>query len=87
MDSYSIYVSVEGKGPATIRISPALSLAEVRSVFCSAAEVSDEAKDVVLKLYRPDGVLLPIGPHIPPNTADTRYTLQVKHSKIGPLAA
>ncbi|TPX65455.1 hypothetical protein SpCBS45565_g05142 [Spizellomyces sp. 'palustris'] len=87
MDSYSVYISVEGKLNEAVRIAPSLSIQEIRSVFCAAADVSYETRDIVLKLYRPDGILVPIGPHIPPNSPETRYILQVKQDKYLPGAS
>ncbi|KAJ3057061.1 hypothetical protein HK097_001030 [Rhizophlyctis rosea] len=64
-----------------------MSAAEVRSLLCAAADVSDQARDVLLKLYDPTGeALLPIGANIPPNTnADgEQYRLVIKRANYVP---
>ena len=58
-----------------------MTAVQVRSLLCAAADVSDQARDVLLKLYDPKGeALIPIGPNIPPNSSveGERYQLLVK---------
>ncbi|TPX62813.1 hypothetical protein PhCBS80983_g00006 [Powellomyces hirtus] len=85
--SYPVYLSINGGGGTpplheTVQISPDLSLDEVRSVLYAAAGLAETSKnadtDRVLRLSRADGVLLPAGPHIPKNTPETRYNLEIK---------
>ncbi|KAI9100633.1 hypothetical protein DFS34DRAFT_693311 [Phlyctochytrium arcticum] len=78
MDSYNVYITLPNGSSEALRISPALSLGEVRSQFCAAADVPDTTSNIVLKLYSSDGGLLPIGPHIPANGPESRYRLEIK---------
>lgn len=72
-------VLIDGKTTEAIEIMPDASSSEVQSAFRAAAGISDAQRDgVVLKLYRMDGVLVPIGPHIPPTTAAAPYSLRIK---------
>ena len=78
-----IHVIIEGKNLETIEISPNASTSEVQSAFRSAAAVPESSRDgTILKLYRPDGVLIPIGPHIPPTDAETPYSLRIKEGIV-----
>ncbi|RKO84458.1 hypothetical protein BDK51DRAFT_48383 [Blyttiomyces helicus] len=79
-----LHLLVNGLQPETVRISPSLTIPEIRSVLCSAAEISDTDAGLVLKLYSPDGSLIPIGPHIPQNSPDQRYNLIIKHARAYP---
>ena len=72
-----IQVSVEGKDIQKIEISPNASTSEILNAFWSLANIAEGDKEHhILKLYRSDGALIPIGPHIPP--ADNAYTLRLK---------
>ncbi|KAJ3066700.1 hypothetical protein HDU98_010020 [Podochytrium sp. JEL0797] len=77
-----IYIKVNnGSKVESIRIRPNHTLQEIKSVLCSAAEISDkgsESCNAVLKLYTARNSLVPIGPNIPKNSAGEPYSLQVK---------
>ncbi|KAJ3167680.1 hypothetical protein HDU88_002127 [Geranomyces variabilis] len=82
---YPVHLAVNDNTHVTIEISPALSVDEVRAALYAAAGYAPSA-DLVIRLARPNGVLLPVGPHIPANSADSRYILDVKPG-LGALAA
>ncbi|KAJ3156144.1 hypothetical protein HDU86_004112 [Geranomyces michiganensis] len=72
-----VHLAINGTDNVTIELSPALSVDEVRSALYSAAGYAPSA-DLVIRLSRPNGVLLPVGPHIPANSPESRYNLDVK---------
>lgn len=68
---------VEGKELKKLEISANSSTSEVSSAFWALLDVPEAERDShVLKLYRSDGVFIPIGPHIPPS--DEPYSLRLK---------
>ncbi|TPX36125.1 hypothetical protein SmJEL517_g01478 [Synchytrium microbalum] len=70
MDGLPVYLSVNGVRDELVRISPAMSVNEVRALMCAAAGM-DFTHDVVAKLTKTDGTLIVLGPSIPPNTSST----------------
>ncbi|KAJ1540518.1 High affinity cAMP-specific and IBMX-insensitive 3',5'-cyclic phosphodiesterase 9A, partial [Cladochytrium tenue] len=79
--------SSNGSGEVvSIAFSRACTPDEVLSAFLAAANVGggDEAA-VSLRLHGPDGVILPIGPSLQPNSKDPKslYKLSVKQSGVG----
>ncbi|KAJ3035688.1 High affinity cAMP-specific and IBMX-insensitive 3',5'-cyclic phosphodiesterase 9A, partial [Rhizophlyctis rosea] len=71
----------------TIHISPSMTVAQVRSLLCAAAEVNDSSRDVVVKLYDAKGEgLIPIGPSIVGNGSaeGERLRLVVKRATYIP---
>lgn len=80
----SIFITIDGQKSETVSISPSFTIEEVRSVFKAAANIPEGSKGAksvctsVMKLYNNRQSLIPIGPHIPPNTADSPYNLVVK---------
>jgi hypothetical protein len=76
---YVVHVLVEGKSLESLEISANASTSEVQSAFRSIAGITEGHRDsTILKLYRSDGVLVPIGPHIPPTAPDAPYSLRIK---------
>ncbi|KAJ3209320.1 High affinity cAMP-specific and IBMX-insensitive 3',5'-cyclic phosphodiesterase 9A [Entophlyctis luteolus] len=76
-----IYVKVNNSPKLeAIRIRPNHTPKEILSALCAAAEVSDQGTpwcEAVLKLYSSSKSLVPIGPNIPKNSANTPYNLEV----------
>ncbi|KAI8816058.1 uncharacterized protein EV422DRAFT_331632 [Fimicolochytrium jonesii] len=82
-----IYLTIDDgsstKREETIRVSAEMQLEEVRSAFYAAANLSSSSTNSVLKLYRKDGVLLPIGPNTPRNSKEDRYILKSRTGNEG----
>ena len=84
----ALYLTVNGQEQEahTIRVSPSNTIKEIKSAMMAAAKVAS-VKDVgtakvSLKLYNAAGSLVPIGPHLPQNTPETRYNLVIKFGKF-----
>lgn len=68
---------IDGKDLKKLEISTNSSTSEVSSAFWALLDVPEaERASHVLKLYRADGVFIPIGPHIPPS--EEPYSLRLK---------
>jgi hypothetical protein len=68
---------IDGKELKQLEISVNSSTSEVMSAFWSLLDVTEpERESHVIKLYRADGVFIPIGPHIPPS--DEPYSIRLK---------
>jgi hypothetical protein len=82
----SLYVSINGQDNHTIRVEPSNTVKEIKSALMAAAKVAsvkgDSAAKVSLKLYNSSGSIVPIGPHLPQNTPETRYNLVVKLGEL-----
>ena len=83
----SIYVQIpaahNGNGSVIkMDLLPQMTMDEVRSFFYAAAEIPESDKDVILKLTKKDGTLVPITSHISSNDASDPYLLQVKSRKL-----
>ena len=82
----TIYVQIANSSNASsnhvtrMDLVPQLSMDEVKAFFCSAADIPESDKDVILKLTKKDGTLVPISPHIPSNESSDPYILTVKSS-------
>ncbi len=71
-----INLLIEGKELFKIEISANSSTSEVNAALWALLDVPEaERHSSVLKLYRGDGVFIPIGPHIP--ASNEPYSLRV----------
>jgi hypothetical protein len=71
---------IDGQDLKKLEISVNSSTSEVMSAFWSLLDISEaERASHVLKLYRSDGVFIPIGPHIPPSQEP--YSLRLKKGR------
>ncbi|KAJ1550878.1 hypothetical protein HK405_015672, partial [Cladochytrium tenue] len=75
-----VYVKVGDAGkPQPVKLASAGSLPEARAAVMAAAKLAAADRDrLVLRLYNQSGDLVPIGPHLPPNSAEAPYKLEVK---------
>jgi hypothetical protein len=78
--SKKIYLNIEGIGNEVIEIFSKTTTAEFRSFLCNVADYSDES-DLILKLYKYDGTIIPISTEIEPNTEKEPYRLVFRKKK------
>lgn len=72
-----ISLLIDGKELKKLEVSVNSSTSEVMNAFWSLLDVAEaERESHVLKLYRSDGVFIPIGPHIP--SSNEPYSLRLK---------
>jgi len=89
--STTIYVQIpNGHGASAnhvvkMDIAPQMTMDEVKNFFSSAADIPESDKDVILKLTKKDGTLVPITPHLAPNDINDPYILFVKSNKTQSL--
>ncbi len=68
---------IDGKDLKRLQISPNSSTSEVMSAFWALLDVAEVDREYyVIKLYKSDGIFIPIGPHIPPS--EEPYSLRLK---------
>jgi len=78
--SKKIYLNVEGIGNEVIEIFSNTTTTEFRSFLCNVADYSDDS-DVIIKLYKHDGTIIPISTEIKPNSSSEPYRLVFKKKK------
>ncbi|KAI9348752.1 hypothetical protein DFJ73DRAFT_834801 [Zopfochytrium polystomum] len=85
----SVFVAVntdhQHEPPLSVKFPVSSSVEEVKSALMAAANlapIKNSTAKVVLKLYNKQGALVPIGPHLAPNTVDSPYELQIKISNL-----
>eukprot|EP00842_Homolaphlyctis_polyrhiza_P002920 jgi/Hompol1/3629/HPOL_003309-RA len=82
MATTEIHLAIDGTSQSfSTPISTSHSTREVHRAIRKAAGAAIPDDPVVLKLYSQTGTLVPIGPHIPANTADKPYRLVTKAAK------
>jgi hypothetical protein len=78
-----VFVAINDK-VETLHIDSKYSAEEIKSLFRTAANIPEDTKSVknapsyVMKLYNSQKHLVPIGAHLPQNTADSPYNLVIK---------
>ena len=78
----TVYVRVNGaEGVSKLLVDARMAPEEVRSLCYSAADVPESDKDVVIKITKADGTILPVSASLPPNDASEPYALTVKSCK------
>jgi high affinity cGMP-specific 3',5'-cyclic phosphodiesterase 9 len=75
-----IYLNIEGIGNEVIEIFSKTTTSEFRTFLCNVADYMDDT-NLILKLYKHDGTLIPISTEIEPNTAEEPYKLVFRKTK------
>ncbi|KAI9189950.1 3',5'-cyclic-nucleotide phosphodiesterase [Blastocladiella emersonii ATCC 22665] len=78
-----IHVKLDDKTEA-FELYPGSSNDDVRAILYSLASLSLDDKDVVFKLTKPDGTVVPPSPLLPGNTEKDPYVLSVKRATASP---
>jgi hypothetical protein len=63
-----------GQEPVTLSVNKSLSAKDIAQECLKLRKAEDTRR--IPRLYNSQGSIIPIGPNIPPNTADRRYRLQ-----------
>jgi len=78
--SKKIYLNIEGIGNEVIEIFSKTTTREFRTFLCNVADYSDDS-NLILKLYKHDGTIIPISTEIESNTAEKPYRLVFRKTK------
>jgi len=78
--SKKIYLNIEGIGNEVIEIFSKTTTSEFRSFLCNVADYSDDS-NLILKLYKHDGTIIPISTEIQPNSEKEPYRLVFRKKK------
>ncbi|KAG4082591.1 HD-domain/PDEase-like protein [Neocallimastix lanati (nom. inval.)] len=78
--SKKIYLNVEGIGNEVIEIFSKTTTSEFRTFLCNVADYKDDS-NIILKLYKHDGTIIPVSTEIESNTVDEPYRLVFRKTK------
>jgi len=78
--SKKIYLNIEGIGNEVIEIFSKTTTNEFRSFLCNVADYSDDS-NIILKLYKHDGTIIPISTEIQENSEKEPYRLIFRKRK------
>jgi high affinity cGMP-specific 3',5'-cyclic phosphodiesterase 9 len=73
-------LNVEGIGNEVIEIFSKTTTSEFRTFLCNVADYKDDS-NIILKLYKHDGTIIPVSTEIESNTVDEPYRLVFRKTK------